>query len=143
MAELAGILLRRSGFKGVCTVDFKRDQRDGVLKLMEVNVRMPRMNWLASYCGVNFPWIVYRDLIDGVRDYATAYRQDVYWTEVFADVKNSLLHYDRERYSLGEYLRPYVAPDRTFALLSSHDPLPFLTQAAVAPLRVLTRLLRG
>ena len=44
-------------------VEFREDaRRSGALKLIEVNVRMPRINWLPTVCGVNFPVLAYRDL---------------------------------------------------------------------------------
>jgi D-aspartate ligase len=55
-------LLRALGFHGVSQVEWKRDPRDGLLKLIEVNPRLWQWHGLASACGVDIPWIAYRDL---------------------------------------------------------------------------------
>jgi D-aspartate ligase len=56
-------LLRGLGFHGVSQVEFKRDPRDGVYKLIEVNPRLWQWHALAAACGVNLAHIAYRDLI--------------------------------------------------------------------------------
>jgi D-aspartate ligase len=56
-------LLRGLDFHGPSQVEFKRDPRDGVLKLMEVNPRLWQWHELATACGVDLPLIAYRDLL--------------------------------------------------------------------------------
>jgi D-aspartate ligase len=55
-------LLRALEHKGLSQVEFKRDPRDGALKLMEVNPRLWQWHGLASACGVDLPRIAYEDL---------------------------------------------------------------------------------
>jgi D-aspartate ligase len=56
-------LLKALGFHGISQVEWKRDPRDGVLKLIEVNPRLWQWHGLASACGVDIPWIAYSDLV--------------------------------------------------------------------------------
>jgi predicted ATP-grasp superfamily ATP-dependent carboligase len=44
-------------YVGVGSAEFKRDQKDKVLKLIELNPRYWQQNFLATQCGVNFPEI--------------------------------------------------------------------------------------
>jgi len=55
-------LLRSLGFHGISQVEWKRAPRDGRLKLIEINPRLWQWHALASACGVDIPWIAYRDL---------------------------------------------------------------------------------
>ena len=48
-------LLERLGWQGVAMVEFKRDDRDGSLRLMEINGRLWGSLQLAIDAGVNFP----------------------------------------------------------------------------------------
>ena len=57
-------LLRALEFHGVSQVEVKRDPRDGKYKLIEVNPRLWQWHGLAAACGVDLPWIAYRDLTD-------------------------------------------------------------------------------
>ena len=50
----------RLGHTGLSQVEFKRDPRDGVLRLMEINPRLWQWHGLAAACGVDLPRIAYR-----------------------------------------------------------------------------------
>jgi D-aspartate ligase len=56
-------LLRSLGFQGISQLETKRDPRDGRYKLMEVNPRLWQWHSLAAACGVDLPYIAYRDLV--------------------------------------------------------------------------------
>jgi D-aspartate ligase len=60
-------LLRGFGYFGLSQVEFKRDARDGLFKLMEINPRLWQWHGLAAACGVDLPRIAYADLIGEVR----------------------------------------------------------------------------
>ena len=55
-------LLRALSFHGLSQVEMIRDPRDGKYKLIEVNARLWQWHSLAAACGVDLPWIAYRDL---------------------------------------------------------------------------------
>jgi D-aspartate ligase len=55
-------LLRALSFHGISQVEVIRDPRDGKYKLIEVNPRLWQWHSLAAACGVDLPWIAYRDL---------------------------------------------------------------------------------
>ena len=55
-------LLRALEHRGLSQVEFKRDPRDGALKLMEVNPRLWQWHGLAAACGVDLPRIAYEHL---------------------------------------------------------------------------------
>ena len=56
-------LLREVGHTGLSQVEFKRDPRDGLLRLMEINPRLWQWHGLATACGVDLPRIAYEDLV--------------------------------------------------------------------------------
>jgi len=56
-------LLRALGYHGISQVETKRDPRDGRFKLMEVNPRLWQWHSLSAACGVDLPYIAYRDLV--------------------------------------------------------------------------------
>jgi len=117
-------ILRAMEFHGYACTEFKRDQRDGVYKLMEVNGRHNLSSLLAVRCGINFPWIHYEHLIHGIVPTALDYEEGMYWIDLLRDVSCSPGYLFKERYSVAEYLKPYFGP-RVFAILDSDDPKPF------------------
>jgi predicted ATP-grasp superfamily ATP-dependent carboligase len=62
VVEQGLVLLRALGFHGISQVEVMRDPRDGRYKLLEVNPRLWQWHSLAAACGVDLPWIAYRDL---------------------------------------------------------------------------------
>ena len=55
-------VLRALEHTGLSQVEFKRDPRDGTLRLMEVNPRLWQWHGLAAASGVDVPLIAYQDL---------------------------------------------------------------------------------
>jgi predicted ATP-grasp superfamily ATP-dependent carboligase len=56
-------LLRALGFHGIAQVEWKRDPRDGLLKLIEVNPRLWQWHGLAGACGADVTLAAYWDLV--------------------------------------------------------------------------------
>lgn len=119
-------LLCAVGYRGYFSIEFKKDSRDGQLKLMENNCRLVRCGLLATASGVNFPWIIFQDLVKNQQLDVTEYRIGTYWIELYADLSNSIFHHGDEDIRLSEYIRPYLARDKAFADLDFHDLRPFM-----------------
>lgn len=118
-------ILRALGFYGFSCTEFKMDPRDGVYKLMEVNGRHNRSSLLAIRCGINFPWLQYRHLVHHELPSDSDFETGVYWIALERDLGYSLKYRRQERYSLSDYLRPYLEP-HVFAALDLRDPMPFV-----------------
>jgi len=71
-------LLKAIGWYGVAMVEFKEDPRDGVCKIMEINPRFWGSLPLSIVAGVDFPYLLYRMVMDGdvepVLDYPAGVR---------------------------------------------------------------------
>jgi D-aspartate ligase len=61
--ELSLKLLRQTALRGLANIEFKLDQRDGQLKLIECNARFTAADCLLAASGVNLPLFVYRRLL--------------------------------------------------------------------------------
>ena len=124
--QLTERILGHVGYRGYFSIEFKKDLRDNKLKLTENNCRMPRSGCLAIASGVNFPWIIYLDLVKNQQIDVLNYKKGVYWIELYADISNSIINHNKEDIGLRDYLRPYLARDKTFAVFDIHDMKPFL-----------------
>jgi predicted ATP-grasp superfamily ATP-dependent carboligase len=128
-------MLLELGFSGYACTEFKRDPRDGVYKLMEVNGRHNLSTLLAVRCGINFPWLHYRHLSEGIVPQASEFREEVYWIDLVRDVGYTGMYMTRERHPLIDYLRPYLKP-HVFAILDRSDPMPFFRKVVLLAHRV-------
>ena len=120
-------ILRALGFYGFSCTEFKMDPRDGVYKLMEVNGRHNRSSLLAIRCGINFPWLQYQHLVNGELPSACDFESGVYWSDIVRDVGYSLTYRRQERYSPGQYVKPYREP-HVFANFDPRDPIPIVKE---------------
>ena len=63
------------GFRGLGNVEFKRDPRDGELKLIECNPRYTAAQELVVQAGIDMAWIVYRHLLGHAEPAPSSYRE--------------------------------------------------------------------
>jgi D-aspartate ligase len=120
---LARAILRAAGFRGYSCAEFKRDPRDGVFKLMEINARHNLSGLLAVRSGINFPWIEYRHLMEGAEPSGSGFREGLYWIDFERDLAQ-IGRIRREPHALRRFLRPYFHR-HVFAVFDGLDPSPF------------------
>ena len=61
--DLSLALFRQVGLRGLANVEFKRDERDGRLKLIECNARFTAANCLVARSGFDLAAFVYNRLV--------------------------------------------------------------------------------
>ena len=126
MRKAAQIFLKALGYYGYSCTEFKKDTRDGIYKLLEVNGRFNRSGLLSVKCGLNFPWILYNHLINGViPDSAANYQSKIFWIDEFKDLSTILSYLLKNRFSMIRFLQPYLKK-KIFAVFDISDPLPFI-----------------
>jgi predicted ATP-grasp superfamily ATP-dependent carboligase len=110
-------------------MEFKKDARDGIYKLMEINARQNLSTPLSVRSGVNFPYLTYRSILSGERPVSYPdFQEGVYWIDAGKDLLESFKSFGQERYTLAQYLKPYLAP-HVYSIPSWRDPLPFFKRS--------------
>jgi predicted ATP-grasp superfamily ATP-dependent carboligase len=116
--------LHALGYHGISQVEYKRDPRDGTLRLMEVNARLWQWHSLAAACGVDLVQMAYRDAIGEpvtARTSRAAGRRR--WVALVRHVRESR----REHLGLRRTLAP-LRPPFSEPVLSLRDPMPGIHQ---------------
>jgi D-aspartate ligase len=72
-ASLGEKFFRSAGLRGLGNVEFKFDERDGQLKIIEANARFTAANALVSRCGIDFARLAYDRLTGGSPSIPTEY----------------------------------------------------------------------
>jgi predicted ATP-grasp superfamily ATP-dependent carboligase len=138
VAAASESLLQEISYHGVSGTEFKRDPRDGRLKLMEVNAR----NWLhsplARLAGVNLSQLAYADAI-GAPFVAAPQVDGVRWTDLAHDVPDSVSEMVHGNLNPIAWLGSF-RDVRVDCLLSVQDPLPGVVEMSR---KVGRRLRRG
>jgi D-aspartate ligase len=128
VAEAGQRLFEALGLLGLGNVEFKRDARDGVLTLIECNLRLTAATELIRRAGVDLADVVYRRAlsleVDGPEDYRDGLRQ---WLPV-----RDLLaarHQRAQGALTGRDWLSSVLHRQTFPVLDLRDPAPSLARA--------------
>jgi predicted ATP-grasp superfamily ATP-dependent carboligase len=109
----------------VAKLDFKRAE-DGMLYLLEVNPRFSLWHHLGARAGVNFPLLVYRDLVGLPRPAARPVRSGVRWVSPLRDRRAA----KEEGVSLIPWLR-WTLGSEGMAALAWDDPVPAIAALAL------------
>jgi D-aspartate ligase len=136
-------VLRAIGLEdGFACSEFKRDPRDGRYRIVDVNGRHNLSGLLAVRCGLNFPLLQYRHLVNGEVPRAARFREGLYWTDVVRDAGYSLRWLLHERYAPWTWLAPYLGPGCD-AIFELGDLRPFLHRCTSLVASVLPGARRG
>lgn len=112
--------LRGIGYKGICEIEMKWDQRDGKVKLIEANPRLSGGGDAAPHAGVDLCWIHYLDLIGQPVTPAQPTTTDLRHIVLRADGRAIPAYRRAGLLSWREVLRSYRSP-RAFYDLDSAD----------------------
>ena len=137
LREQGEVLLRALNWHGVAMVEFKKDNRDGIYKLMEINPKFWGSLDLSIACGVDFPYLAVRMAVDGDIEPVEEYRRGLRFRWPFPDDFKHLLANPK---SAGDWLSDFLRKN-TRSNLSISDPVPNLYQVANT-IRVVLRLVR-
>lgn len=129
----AGVRFCRGvGIHGLGNPEFKRDARDGRLKLIECNHRFSLVNELLRRAGVNTPLLAYRRLTGGPCPPARSFRCGVRLWYPSSDLRALRQAVAEKRTTPVQAARSLLHPMH-LATLDVHDPAPLLE--SLGPLR--------
>lgn len=134
-------LLRELRYTGLIEVEYKRDPRDGVLKLLDMNPRVWGWHTLCGRAGVDFPWLLWL-FVSGEEVPPSRARPGVGWLRFTTDTPTAVKEMFGRRLQLREYARSLRQP-RESAIFAWDDPLPGLAEVPVLAYVLARRLLHG
>lgn len=131
MRNIAETFLRLIDFYGIAEVEFMMDPRDGKYKLIEVNPRVWGWHTLAISAGVDFPYLLYQDMIGEQLEIGVP-SNHLRWVRLTTDLPTVFLEIAKGNMKVGDYITS-MRGKKTDAVLSLKDPLPFLAEIALIP----------
>ncbi len=133
LLEDARKLLTYMRLTGMVEVEFKRDPRTGVNKLLDINVRPWGWHTLTIACGLDLPWMQYCDILGRPLPTATP-RYDYRWMRAITDLPAGAQEARAGLTTPTRYLRSLFGKT-TFSVWSWRDPLPALMDASSVAVR--------
>ncbi|HEU4424937.1 MAG TPA: ATP-grasp domain-containing protein [Pilimelia sp.] len=120
--QLARRVLRRLRFDGLVEIEFKRDPRDGLRKLLDINVRVWGWHTIGSEIGLDFTYLAWR-LANGQPVSPVRVPPGLRWLRLTTDLPAAYEEIRRGQLSLRGYLHTLLSRhERPVAALD--DPLP-------------------
>jgi predicted ATP-grasp superfamily ATP-dependent carboligase len=116
--QTARQFVARSGWRGPAEFEFKIDERDQSLKILEINPRLWAWVDLPIQCGVDFPYL-YTELAQGKAvEAVTAFRSDVYYLRIVLYTYTQIYRLLSRKQGPIKFLKNMLAP---FASLFRRD----------------------
>lgn len=101
-------LLSAVEYKGLGGVEFKRDSRDGIYKLIEFNARLGMWDSYGARCGVDIPYVSYRDALGLKVEPEFQYRNGVRWIDFQRDVRAFIIYRRHGKLTFWRWLRSLI-----------------------------------
>ena len=125
LAELGLKFFKGIGYRGIGSIEFKKDDRDGKLKMIELNPRLWQQNIHPTICGINFPLIQYLDLTNQNLLPQMEFKDGIKWWDSMADFQAFWVYFRKGELSPAKWIRS-LNGIKSFATFAFDDPLPFL-----------------
>lgn len=123
-AEMGRRFFQGIGFTGLGNIEFKRDPRDGQLKVIEANARFTAAQELALRAGMPIDLIVYRHLTGQAVPRISSYREGLHYWYPIQDFLAFVELRLRGEISLWGWLSSVFSKRRVAPLLSLSDMQP-------------------
>jgi D-aspartate ligase len=133
--------VRAIHYHGLVEIEYKRDPRDGRYKILDVNARAWGFHALGAACGVDFPWLLYADML-GLPNAPVRAKPGVGWLRLVTDVPTALSDIVHGSVSPAAYLKSLFAT-RVESVFALTDPLPFLAEIVLLPWLIAKKLPSG
>jgi D-aspartate ligase len=134
-------ILAALGATGLFEVEFKRDTRNGTLKLLDVNPRAWGWHSVGARAGVDFPYLQWQ-LAHGREVSGIRGAPGVGWKRLSWDLMAVVSDARRGRFELRKYLRSFRRP-QVSAIFAADDPLPAVLEFPILFRTLVSRLVRG
>jgi predicted ATP-grasp superfamily ATP-dependent carboligase len=125
LRALGSIFFKESHYRGVGSAEFKLDERDGKLKLIELNPRYWQQNALATACGMNFPLVDYLEATGQGPKIQQEHVAGIKWVNRYMDL-DSFLIYRKEGALTFSAWRKTLKGKKVYSDFSWADPVPGL-----------------
>lgn len=112
-------------FKGLAITEFKRDQRDGTLKFIEINARIGLTQRLSIACGVDVAYLYYLSLTGQEPTPVTSQREGVKWVYLVRDFISFRQNRRDKQLTFAKWLKS-LSGEKVEALFAWDDPMPFI-----------------
>jgi predicted ATP-grasp superfamily ATP-dependent carboligase len=121
--------IKKIGYSGLMSAEYKKDEKDGKLKLLEINARVWWHIWLSQKCGADIVYLSYLDAIGEKVNYNEEYETNIKSLYLIQDILSSINMIKNKKINFKDWLSSYTGPIQ-FSYFSIGDLNPFLLDSA-------------
>jgi predicted ATP-grasp superfamily ATP-dependent carboligase len=112
-------------YTGIGSMEFKKDERDGEFKFIELNPRMWQQNYQATIAGLNFAEYYYKDCIGEKIEFNDQFLENITYMDSVNDFQSFMLNKKVTDESYFEWIKQVITSD-SFAFYEEKDIKPIL-----------------
>lgn len=118
-------LLREIKYHGFAEPELKKDPRDGVYKLLEINARTTTQNRLAAACGVDIEYLAYLDARGELNKNYSTFRENINWAADLTYILSCLRLQRQGQLKFKDMLR-IIKTRKVHSIRDFDDPFPYI-----------------
>jgi predicted ATP-grasp superfamily ATP-dependent carboligase len=141
LPEVALKLIKKSGFTGLASTEYKLDPRDGIFKLIDINPRTCMIGELAIASGVDIPYLYYCDMVGKKIQPVEQSKVGVKWWCFEWDLLSFFEYRRRGELDFSDWLSS-LRGEKVYAYYAKDDPKPFLFACYKFALRAINHFLK-
>ena len=127
MVEMCKRMIKETDYYGFSNIEFKKDDRDGEFKLMEINIRPGIWNYSATASGVNLAKVMYDDLLNHKSSVVVNKKKEIVWANFIFDFYLAVFGFKArgyKKYGMGlwKWIKS-VQGKKVDAIFNINDPL--------------------
>jgi D-aspartate ligase len=127
--------MERLGYRGYGEIEFKKDPRSEKYYLIEINARLSTLNVLFDKCGIEFTYVMYRDLIgDPLPEKHLAENLPWAFWHAYEDTISVFGYLRTKQLTISQVMKPWFIHRKAHAIWAADD---------IKPLFAFTRLILG
>lgn len=123
LIEMGLRILQGTQYQGLGGVEFKKDPRDEVYKLIEVNARFGMWDGLGAKCGVDLAYIAYCDALGIPIEPVTIFHTGIAWIDWQRDLRAAIQYWRKGQLNWRDWLLS-LQGNKMWAIYNRADPLP-------------------
>ena len=125
VVQLTTHICKQLGLVGYASIEFKKDDRDGSFKVIEITpCRFNRQAGLSEAAGLSLPYVWYRHLLNHQTDCSVT-SGNVAWISEVNEARAFWQYWRNGEYTLLQWLASYRGVTE-YEVFAKDDPLPFL-----------------
>jgi D-aspartate ligase len=105
--KLGRRILEELQYVGIGSVSIKKDAKTGKPHIYEVNGRLPQWHTIFQMCGIDLPYIMYRDIIQSPIEVPTKVEMHGKWAALKLDTNSFIGYHKLNELGLWAWLKSY------------------------------------